>query len=185
MATNTNALSEKITYSVVINSKDKISGTNNNCSFYIPWITVLPERFDFFKIVYNYQSTGGNYKDNVNGITNTSAKLYCDFGARSLTYDTSSNGPSQNMGIITRDIQTATTSSNTFSAFFYQNTSKCISRPVNNLLNVQIFNNYNNLLLVDTNTATPAAPLLDMTSWILFLEFIPIENYSQQNSREH
>jgi hypothetical protein len=185
MATNTSVLAERISYSVVINSKDKVSGTNNNCSFYVPWVTILPERFDFFKVIYNYQSTGGNYKDNVNGVTNTSAKLYCDFGSRSLTYDTSSSGPSQVMGIITRDIQTSTTSSNTFSAFFYQNTSKSIVRPTNNVLNVQILNNYNNLLLVDTNTATPAAPLSDMTSWILFLEFIPIDNYSQQSSREH
>jgi hypothetical protein len=173
---NNNVLTEKITYSVVINSKDKVTGTNNNCSFYVPWITILPHKYDVFKVIYNYQSTGGNYKDNVNGVTNTSAKLVCDFGTRSMTYDTSQSGPSQTMGIITRDIQTSTTSSNTFSAFFYQNTSKSIVRPTNNQLNVQILNNYNNLPLVDTNTSTPAAPLTDMTSWSLFLEFIPIQN---------
>jgi hypothetical protein len=64
---------------------------------------------------------GGYYKDVSNGITNTSAKLVCDFGSRSFTFDTSQTGPSQSMGIITRDLQSASSVVvNTFSAFFYQ-----------------------------------------------------------------
>lgn len=119
MATNTNVLSEKITYSVVINSINKVSGNNNNCSFNIPWITILPEKYNAFKVVYNFQSVGGYYKDIAGGITNTSAKLVSDFGTRSFTYDTAQAGPSQTMGIITRDLQaTGTVVANTFSAFF-------------------------------------------------------------------
>jgi hypothetical protein len=183
MATNTNVLSEKITYSIVINSSNKVSGLNNNCLFYIPWVTILPGKYDVFKVVYNFQSTGGYYKDIANGVTNTSAKLICDFGTRSMTYDTSQSGPSQTMGIITRDIQTSTTSSNTFSAFFYQNTSKCIGRPQSNQISVQIVNNYNNLPLV--NTDVNGNPSADMTAWSLFLEFIPIQNESANLSRSY
>ena len=183
MATNTNVLAEKITYSVCVNSFNKVSGNNNSCSFYIPWVTILPQKYDVYKLVYNFQSVGGYYKDFANGITYTSAKLICDFGTRSFTYDTGMVGPSQTMGIVTRDLQTASTSSNTFSAFFYQNTSKCIGRPQSNQLNVTIINNYTNGLLY--NTDINGNPTPDMTAWTLFLEFIPIENESKNLSRNY
>jgi hypothetical protein len=178
MATN-NVLTEQVTYSVCINSINKISGLNNNCSFSIPWLQVLPTmHYEKFKVIYNFQSTGGYYKDS-STITYTSAKLLCDFGSRSFTYDTSTNGPSTTMGVITRDIQTTTSSSNTFSAFFYQNTSKSIGKPTNNQLNVQIINNYNNGPLYNTDVNGNIQS--DMTSWILFLEFIPIPNETIRN----
>jgi hypothetical protein len=88
------------------------------------------------------------------------------------------------MGIITRDLQSASSVVvNTFSAFFYQNTSKCIGRPLSNQLSVQIYNNYNNLLLV--NTDTNGVPTTDMTNWTLFLEFIPIQNEVATLSRSY
>jgi hypothetical protein len=179
-----NVLTEKITYSVCINSTNKISGSNNNCSFYIPWVTILPGKYDVYKVIYNFQSVGGYYKDVAGGISNTSAKLLCDFGTRSMTYDTSQNGPSQTMGIITRDLQSASAVVvNTFSAFFYQNTSKCIGRPQNNQINIQIINNYNNLPLVNTDSS--GNPLSDMTAWSLFLEFIPVQNETSNLSRSY
>jgi hypothetical protein len=101
-----------------------------------------------------------------------------------MTYDTSQNGPSQTMGIITRDLQSASAVVvNTFSAFFYQNTSKCIGRPQNNQINIQIINNYNNLPLVNTDSS--GNPLSDMTAWSLFLEFIPVQNETSNLSRSY
>lgn len=176
MATNTNVLSERITYSVCINSSNKIAGgLNNNCSFYIPWVTVLPQCYDNYKVVFNLQTTGGNYKDNTT-TTYTSAKLFCDFGSRSYQYDTNTVGPSNSMGVITRDIQSSTTTSNTFSAFFYQNVSKTITRPTNNQLNIQIINNATNGPLYNTDTSAQSIPTTDMTAWVLYLEFIPVAN---------
>ena len=176
-----NVLTEQVTYSVCINSLNRISGNNNNCTFSIPWLQVLPTlKYEKFKVIYNFQSTGGFYKDSTTGgITYTSAKLLCDFGSRSFTFDTSTNGPSTTMGVITRDIQTTNSSSNTFSAFFYQNVSKTIGKPTNNQLNVQVINNYNNGLLYNTDINGVVQP--DMTRWILYLEFIPIPNESTHN----
>jgi hypothetical protein len=175
MATN-NVLTESVTYSVVINSKDKISGLNNNANFTIPWLQVLPTtKYQKFKVIYNMQTVGGFYKDSTTGgVTYSSAKLLCDFGSRSFTYDTASNGPSTVLGILSRDLQTSNSSSNTFSSFFYQNVSKTIGKPTNNFLNVQVLNNYNNGFLYNTDVNGVVQP--DMTAWTLFLEFIPIPN---------
>ena len=105
MASN-NVLTEKVTYSVVVNSTNKISGLNNNANFIIPWVTILPQKYDLYKVIYNFQSTGGYYFDVTNGgITYSSAKIYCDFGSKSFTYDTATNACSTVMGIITRDLQ--------------------------------------------------------------------------------
>lgn len=47
------------------------------------------------------------------------------------------------------------------------------------MLNVQIFNNYTNALLV--NTTSNGTPLTDMTAYTLMIEFIPIENSERSN----
>lgn len=168
------------TYTLFLNSVNKISGTNNNATYNIVWDSFLPRKFDEYKIVFNFQSLGGFYFDVVNGISNTSARLLVDFGSKSFSYDTNNgSSASSNLGIISRDLQTSTTSSNTFSAFYYQNCSRCIGRPMTNMLNIQIFNNYTNALLL--NTTSNGQPLTDMTPYSLMIEFIPIENSGKDN----
>ena len=174
MAVNMGLLNERITYSICINSNNRLAGgTNNNCSFSIPWVTILPDCYDNYKVVFNFQSIGGNYKDTSTS-NYSSAKLYVDFGSRNYQYDTNSNGPANSLGILSRDIQSTTSTSNCFTAFFYQNSSKTISRPVNNQVNIQIINNSASVPLVNTDASGTAYP--DMTIWSLYLEFIPIPN---------
>jgi len=52
-----------MTYSLVINSNDKISGTNNNATFQINWKDFLPDTHDRYKVAFTFQSTGGYYTD--------------------------------------------------------------------------------------------------------------------------
>jgi hypothetical protein len=63
-----------------------------------------------------------------------------------------------------------------------QNPPKSISRPNQNLINIQMFNNSNvftngvltqNQLLVNTDYFSN--PLTDMTSYSIIIEFIPLE----------
>jgi hypothetical protein len=164
---------DKTTYTLYLNSVNKTAGsTNNIASFNVNWDTFLPRQFVNYKIIFNFQTVGGYYKDVV-GKTYTSGKIYMDLGSRSYTYDTATNGGSQILGIITRDIQTTTSSSNTFSAFFYQNASKTIGRPTQNLFNVRIYNNFDSSLL--TNTDNVGVATADMTDWNMMIEFIPID----------
>jgi hypothetical protein len=171
---------DKKTYTLFINSINKISGPNNNAVYNIVWDSFLPRKFNEYKIVFNFQSLGGFYFDKANGISNTSARILCDFQSKSFTYDTNNGSSgSTNLGIISRDLQTSTTSSNTFSSFYYQNCSRCIGRPMSNILSIQIFNNYTNALLL--NTLSDGTPLTDMTPYTLMIEFIPLENSEKNN----
>ena len=81
-----------------------------------------------------------------------------------------------------RDVQISTSNSNCLSTFYMQNAPKTISRPNQNMINIQIYNNSNvylngllqqNQLLVNTDYFSN--PLADMTSYSLVLEIIPLE----------
>ena len=169
----------KETFTLYLNSVDKINGsTNNAAQFNINWETFLPhteKEKQKYKVIFNFQSSGGYFKDNAAVIVYTSAKIFVDFGCSSNSYSTTSNAPTTMLGLINRDIQVAAgTSSNVFSAFFYQNCSKTITRPTQNLITVNILNIFTNALITNTDNATPSVPTPDFVPWNMIIEFIPI-----------
>ena len=272
---------DESTYSLVLNSADKISGTNNNATFQVNWKDFLPQEYDRYKMVFTFQTTGGFYSDGVypksssvsyalgsslvptagsmyqnvgnmpgitpgqyincygvpsgttvvsyqypmlimsqpnagvtgnnstsiyffnatdmNAVNFTSARVIFSTQSRSYSYDTSTKAPSTNLGVITRDLQTANSKSNTLSCFYCQNPPRTISRPSANLVTISIFNNCvfqggtglsgttttatNTNLLTDTtglgsSGATynaPYAQASDMTPWSMVIEFIPVQ----------
>ena len=72
------------TYTLVLNSNDKISGTNNNATFQVNWKDFLPEEYDKYKMVYTFQTTGGYYGD----------------GSYLKTNGTSATGSTTSIGVI-------------------------------------------------------------------------------------
>jgi hypothetical protein len=54
---------DSTTYTLVINSADKISGTNNNATFQVNWMDFLPLKYSLYKIAFSYQTVGGSYSD--------------------------------------------------------------------------------------------------------------------------
>jgi hypothetical protein len=138
----------------------------------------------------------------VNSISFSSARIMANFGGKSYSYDTGVKGQSLNIGNISRDTQTLTTKSNTFSAFYCQWAPRVISRPMNNQFTISVLNNSvfqggvvsytsnnavasygstasNNNFLCDTANISQGAPVastlaVDMTPWNMIIEFIPI-----------
>ena len=169
---------DKKTYTLSLSSRDKISGTNNNATFNINWDTFLPRKYDTYKVIFNFQTIQGVYMDatyNLIPTTFSTAKIYANFSTANYSYDTSLNGPSTCLGLIERDVQTVTTTSNRLSSFYYQNVAKTIGRPVINALTITIYNNsLVNTLLYDTNGGGTAL-LGDMSHWNMIIEFIPID----------
>ena len=56
---------DKNSYTLFLNSADKISGTtNNNASYDVNWDDFLPRDIDYYKVVYSFQTAGGYYRDN-------------------------------------------------------------------------------------------------------------------------
>ena len=175
-------MSEKETYTLFINSTDKISGTNNNGQYLVNWNDFLPQ-YNFFKMVFTFQTAGGYYKD-FTGNVFASARIAFDTGGKSHSFDTKSLSQSATIGYLNRDIQISTSSSNTLSCFHNQNSAKTISRPNQNVITIQIYNTSTttatNSLLFDTNSAGTALST-DMSNWNMIIEFIPIEDSAKPN----
>lgn len=272
---------DSTTYSLVINSVDRIFGTNNNATYQVNWKDFLPDDFQSYKMAFSFQSLGGYYSDgvyanaganlgatativsvaatatnvynillpnvnnvvigmvvisafgipsgatvtalnanpisvtistptlaalpigtsygfylpaNVNQVTYSSARVLFMNQSRSFSFDTSNKGPSTNIGILQRDIQVATSKSNSLSCFYCQNPPRSIDRPSQNLLTINILNNYsflggitsylngnavystvatNQNFLTDTNS-TGSILLTDCTPYTMIIEFIPL-----------
>ena len=266
------------TYSLVINSADRISGTNNNATYQINWRDFLPDNFNTYKVAFSFQTIGGYYSDgtfstagtnlgytslqtsvgitavgavaitlnnlggflagqvvvcngvpvgtlvtgyngttinlsaaitaaipagtpiygylpaNVGAATFSSARVLMLNQGRSFSFDTQSKGPSTNVGILQRDIQLASSKSNALSCFYCQNPPRTMARPNQNLMTINILNNYsfaggivgyNNLVPVYSAVATNQNFLTDtnlqgtilatdMTGYTMLVEFIPI-----------
>jgi hypothetical protein len=165
---------DKLTYTLVLYSNDKVSGTNNNATFDINWAAFLPPQYSYYKVIFNFQSVGGYYKDVAGTSVYSTGKILTNLQGATFSYDSTTKSGTSLLGLIQRDIQTTTSNSNTLSCFFYQNASKTIVRPTSNVFTISIYNTYYiNTLLTDTNSSG-STPTSDMTAWSMMLEFIPI-----------
>ena len=169
---------DSMSYSVVISSADKISGTNNNGFYNVSWDSLLPRQYQKYKVAFTFQTTAGTYKDQTYStyIAFSSATVRVNWGGRSYSYDTNTKGASINLGVIAIDPQSTTTVSNTLGCYYLYNPPRTISRPNQDLVNISIYNQYNNALLVDTNASGAATLLSDMTAWTGYFEFVPIRD---------
>jgi hypothetical protein len=170
---------ESRTYTLYINSADKISGTNNNANFYVEWESFLPVNYNEYKMVWCLQTTGGYYKDTGSTTIYSTAKVSADFTTRQFSYDTAKGGPTNTIAYITRDQKTSTTSSNILTSFYYQFPAKTMQRPSNNTFNVSITNMYTGVPFVNTDSGGTAQS--DMTNWQMCMEFFPIESSLVKN----
>ena len=135
---------DKISYTLYLSSNDKVSGTNNNAIFNVNWASLFPHnQHDAYKVIFTFQTVGGNFKDYAAlPMYYNSAMVVANFHTKSYSQDTSTNSPSYKLGIIQRDIQSTTSSSNTLSCYYGYNPGKTISRPQGDQLTIQLYNNY-------------------------------------------
>ena len=170
-----------------ISSGTTITAINGNAiTISSPTVSTIPAGTTF----YFYAAA------NLNQATFSSARVLFLNQGRSFSFDTSNKGPSTNIGILQRDIQVATSKSNSLSCFYCQNAPRTIDRPNQSLLTINIMNNYsfaggitsysngvanysavttNQNFLTDTN-ATGSVILNDMTPYTMLIEFIPISS---------
>jgi hypothetical protein len=162
-----------ITYSLVINSADRIGGSHHNPTFNIGWCELLPEKIKLYNVKFTFQTGGGYYRDSAtNDHAYTSALIYANFGSRSFSCDTSTDSPSSLLGIIRRDFQNSTTIAVTLHCQKDDNPMRTMSSPTDSQLTFRIINQHDGELLVNTDSA--GNQTADMTPWTAIFEFIPI-----------
>jgi len=99
MAIIIDSFNEK-SYSLVINSADKISGTNNNATYSIDWEQFIPRDISNYKVAYSFQSVGGYYSDGVTKIPNITGT------SNTLLYSTSPYASTSNSASIAVGVNT-------------------------------------------------------------------------------
>jgi len=169
-----------MSYTFVIKSQDKISGTNNSGTYAVNF-RILPDDVQFYNATFNFYSSVGFYKDTISGgndITYTTGNGYITTNlvfARSMS---SNNSPTNNLGTIRRQLDSIALAGHPTLTYLYSdcatNCPKIILKPQIETLNISIYNSFNNSLFVDTNY-NGSSFLLDMTNWILTLTLEPIK----------
>lgn len=85
---------DKNSYTLFLNSSDKVSGTNNNANYDVNWDSFLPRDIEYFKVVYSFQTAGGYYRDNFSTfkVTTYTAPVQCTYQiAVAPVYDATTN----------------------------------------------------------------------------------------------
>lgn len=148
-------LKEDQSYLLFLNSQDKISGSNNDATFYINWDTFLPRKPEQYEMSFMFNSGSGHFTDNgPNTHFYTSAKIKADFQGKNYTYDTATKSQSLVLGAIRRTIQSTYAD---FSCIMDYNPKKIIQNPNQQFLNIQILNPNSDKPLVDNRGTTSTA----------------------------
>jgi hypothetical protein len=79
---------EKTSYTLYLNSADKISGNNNNSTYQVNWNDILPIKYLQYKMIWNLNTVGGYYKDTASVSVNASVSTS---GSTNLNVSSSTN----------------------------------------------------------------------------------------------
>lgn len=170
-----------MSYTFVIKSQDKISGTNNNGTYAVNF-RILPDDIQFYNATFNFYSSVGFYKDTIsagNEITYTTGNGYITTNLAFSRSMSSNSSPTNLLGNIRRQLDNvAISGSHPTLTYLYAdcatNCPKIILKPQIENLNISVYNLFNNALFVDTDY-NGGTFLLDMSSWVLTLTLDPIK----------
>ena len=171
-------------YTFVINSRDKISGTNNNGTFNINF-NILPREYKYYQVKFSMITDSAFYTDTYDTTGNVNI-LYAPQTAivncsllSSLSRQTD-NSPSRLLGIILRNqSQSTTIGANSIRYFVAQentNVPITVLRPQQDNMTISIGTSSLGTFLVSTNLDGSALQS-DMSNYILVLKFTPIKEF--------
>ena len=161
----------KKSYTVYINSNDKMPGNkNNNATYQINWNDFIDRKYNSYKIRWNFTSSASLYVDA--GIVYTSAVVYVDFFGKTYSFDTTTKSASSCLGYIHRD--STKTVFNYFTCSHTENCPKTIDRPTQNFITIRVINTDDGITPL-TETDTNGVPQSDMSSYFMCIEFEPVE----------
>jgi len=174
-----------MTWSFVIRSQDKISGTNNSGVYYLNF-RILPRDIKYFRLTFYFYTTPSYYKDTIaanHTITYSANNGYITTNLTTSLSAESTGSPSNLLGFWTKQMNPTDIPAHPYLTYLYsgiENTSVPITimRPSNENVSINIYNLLNNQLLVDTDQT--GALLGDCGNWILGLNLEPVLNANKE-----
>lgn len=168
-----------MSYTFVINSKDKLTGNNNSGSYNVNF-RILPDDVQFYEMTFAFYSTAGFYRDTIsagNLITNTNANGYITTNLPCARCITSNGSPMNVLGTFVRQVDPTGNASHPNITYLYAdcatNCQKVYLKPQVESVQIQIYNTYTNSLFLDTDHA--GANLADMSAWTLTIYLTPVK----------
>ena len=168
-----------MTYTFIIKSTDKISGSNNN-GIYNFNATILPIDIKYWRMNYTFYSNVSFYKDTIsagNVITYSATNGYIVTDLFSPLSNQSNNNQSKILGTWIKQMNATNITAHPYLTYLYsamENTSTplTIIRPTNNQIRISVYNLFDNNFVVDTDST--GTKLTDMSDWILNINLEPI-----------
>ena len=90
---------DSTSYTKVIKSADKISGTNNNATYQVNWRDFLPDNYQCYKVAFSFQTIGDYYGDglfssqgtNIGSVLSTTNSAIANNNATTITLPSETN----------------------------------------------------------------------------------------------
>jgi hypothetical protein len=172
------------TYTLRLNSTERISGNINNATYNINLSNLLPKEVEYWKVQMYLTTNIGWYIDVINNGTFAQTtdinSGFVEIGnLKTLSLDTNNNSQNRYVGHIRRELSMNNCLNNNVNtqsevAFYYADPNTAppitIRRPDDSLLQVSIFRNREFTTLL-TNTSNGGAFTADMTDYFMILSF--------------
>jgi hypothetical protein len=172
-------------YTFVINSRDKISGDNNNATFNINF-NILPREYKYYQVSFSMITDSAFYVDtyDTTGNVDITYAPQTAFVACSLLSPLSrqtDGSPSDVLGIIVRNQSQSTSNvgANSIRYFVAQETTNVpitVLRPQQDNMTITIVTGSIGKFLVSTNLDGSSLQS-DMSNYVLILKFTPIKEF--------
>jgi hypothetical protein len=170
-----------MTYTFVINSTERLSGTANNGTYNVNF-RILPRDIKYFRVTFSFYTKSSYYRDVIaanNTITYTCGNGYIYTTLVAPKSVETDGSPTTILGFWQKQAVPTDINAHPYLNYLYsgiENTSVPLTvlRPVNENISIGIFPLCSLTPVVDTDHA--GVLLSDMTDWVLTLNFEPVLN---------
>jgi hypothetical protein len=170
-------------YSFVINSQEKIAGTNNSATYNLMF-SILPREYQYYKVGFSLVTDPAFFVDTYDTVSNVNMTYTTGCGHIETTLLLQSsmktnNSPSNVLGFFTRS--TSVQNTTTTNHICYMNADKSINqeivvlRPDVDQISINIYTGTGSTLLVSTNNNGILQS--DMPNYLLIMQFTPVKDF--------
>jgi len=172
-------------YSFVLESKDKISGNNNNATFNLLF-SILPREYKYYRVSFSFMTEADFFVDSYPNTTDITYSSQCGRITTSLLLQSSiktDNSPSNTLGFVYRNISTQNATLTNAICYITAtpatNAEIVVLRPDVDQITVNVYAGVGTTPLVSTNNLGTVLSS-ELPPYILILQFTPVKDYHAQ-----
>ena len=170
-------------YSFVINSRDKIAGTNNAATYNLMF-SILPREYQYYKVAFCFNTDAAFFTDTYDSVSGVDILYSSQIGhittplllQASMMTD---NSPSNTLGFIERSPSTQNSTATNHICYIKAdkttNQEIVVLRPAIDQININVNVGSGNIPFVSTNVSGVLED--DLPPYIMILQFTPVKDF--------